>query len=84
MFGFSTISGKKVDRKLFEEEKSRQDKANRERLERYRAEKEDVKNKAKVFFDELLPMLDKFSQKHYKYNDQWGYSIEEIRKYENL
>lgn len=71
-------------RKLFEETKKQQEKSYMERVERYRYRRKNILKKTEKLFNELLPILDKFSTKHYKYNDGWGCSIEDIRKNEEL
>lgn len=73
-------------RKQFEETKSQQEQKYRKRVERYQSQRQDIKNKAYRLLNELMPILDKFSTIHSRYNDQWSYSIysiEEIREYEN-
>lgn len=74
---------KKVDRKLFEERKVQEERAYDEILKAYQDKKKEVEYKVSMLFDTLLPTIEKFSSKHYMYNDGWGYSVEKIRELEN-
>lgn len=72
-------------RKQFEEVKSQQEQAHKERVERYRSKRKDLKNKTETLLNQLLPLLDEFSTQHYDYNSRGGcYSIEQIREFEKL
>ena len=71
-------------RKLFEEAKKKEEEDFKERVEKYHSKRKAIKNKAEILLNELLPLLDKFSTHHSNYNDQWCYTIEQIRKFENL
>ena len=71
-------------REQFEEVKSKQEQEYKERVENYRSNRKDIKNKTEMFLNELLPLLDEFSTQHYNYNDKGNYSIEKIREFENL
>lgn len=72
-------------RKQFEEVKSKQEQAYKERVEKYRSERKDLKNKTETLLNQLLPLLNEFSTQHYDYNSRGGcYSIEQIREFENL
>ena len=72
-------------RKQFEEVKSKQEQAYKERVEKYRSERKDLKNKTETLLNQLLPLLNEFSTQHYDYNSRGGcYSIEQIREFEKL
>ncbi len=71
-------------RKLVEEVKSQQEESYKKLLEKYHSERKDIHNKTETLLNELLPLIDEFSKDHYKYNGQWGYSIAEIKEFENL
>lgn len=75
---------KDPNRKQFEEAKRKQEKYFKERVEKYRSKRKVIKDKTEILLNELLPLLDEFSTHHYKYNDQGRYTIEQIRKFENL
>lgn len=71
-------------RKLFEEVKSQQEEAYKERVERYHSKRKKIRNKTEKLLNELLPLIDGFSKDHNKYEGQGGYSIAEIKEFENL
>ena len=75
--------------------KQKQDYENRKReneeryernLEKYKKEFKETQERVNLLFNELIPMLDKFSTKHFSYNDQgWNsVSLEKIKKNEEL
>lgn len=75
--------------------KQKQDYENRKReneegyernLEKYRKEFKKTQERVDLLFNELIPMLDKFSVKHLSYNDQgWNQiSLEKIKENEEL
>lgn len=74
---------KKGDRKLFEERKTQEERAYNEILKVYQDKKKEVEYRVSMLFDALLPTIEKFSSKHYMYNDGWEYSVEKIRELEN-
>ena len=55
-------------------------------LEEYRKEFKATQERVDLLFNELIPMLDKFSIKHLSYNDQgWNQiTLEKIKKNEEL
>lgn len=72
-------------RKQFEEVKSQQEQAHKERVERCLSKRKDIKNKTETLLNKLLPLLNEFSTQHYDYNSRGGcYSIEQIRELEKL
>ena len=52
------------------------------RIERYHQERKEIHEKTVKLKEELLPMINTFSEKHFKYNSGYGYSIEEIISFE--
>lgn len=57
--------------------------SHQKRLERYYAERKEMRKKAEKLINEVVPILDEFSTQHFCYNDQ-GYTIEEIKTFENI
>lgn len=72
-------------RQQFEAVKSQQEQAHKERIKKHLSKRQNIKNKAKTFLYELLPLLNQFSLQHGNYNDsRYAYSIEQIKEFENL
>lgn len=70
-------------REQYEKVKSQQEQAYRERVEKYRSHRKEMKDKTEKLLNELLPILNEFSKDHYLFDDE-GYTIQQIREYENL
>lgn len=49
---------------------------------RYHQTREEMLKRTIKLKDELLPMINKFSEQHFKYNSSYGYSIEEVISFE--
>lgn len=76
---------KSTSRDIYEKKIEQEENDYRDRVKRYYRQRTAIKNKTEKLFNELIPMIDKFSPNHYKYNSGYGgYEIEDIRKFENL
>ncbi len=73
-------------RDQFEKKIKEQEEYHRDRVKKYYEERTVIKNKTEKLFNELIPMIEQFSTNHLKYNDSvcGGYTIEEIKKFENM
>lgn len=76
---------KAPNRQEFERVKIKQEQKHKERVEKYYLNRKIIRHKAKKLLNELLPLLDEFSNTHNKFDDiQCLYSIEQIKVFEGL
>lgn len=68
-------------REDFEEMKSKQEMDYLKKVNKYSSTRADMRAKTEKLLFELLPLLNKFSKTHHAIR---GYTIEELKKYENL
>ncbi len=73
-------------KQAYENRKRENEEEYKRNLEKYRKEFKETQERVDLLFNELIPMLDKFSTKHFSYNDQgWNsVSLEKIKKNEEL
>ena len=74
-------------RELYEKTKKKKEAEHLERVSAYRNKRSQIHKRAKQLVNELLPILDKFSTKHYQYGSSafcQTYSIEDIKNFEKL
>ena len=73
-------------KQVYENRKRENEEEYKRNLEKYRKKFKETQERVDLLFDELIPMLDKFSVKHLSYNDQgWNQiTLEKIKKNEEL
>lgn len=84
LWWFGLVKWRKIDRKGIEEKISAYKKLKQEHLECYRNQCITVYEKLKFVKENLLPVLDTFSNKYFRYNNNERYTISELVSNKNL
>ena len=81
---FSKYRWKLPDKGFWEEQYEKELRIHRKSVEKYHSERKEIKEKTCRLFNEVLPILNRFSEEHYKYNGEslFAMSVEDIRKAE--